>query len=345
VKSIISIVFGSKTSEEQLKHWRYWHARQHITKQRIIDIADYKESNMLREIQEFSHNAISFIWDVNTNPENGQHEGAKIFISANCLSTDFSAQKGIKGMALNLQIDSYGESEKGEWDCVHRGTSQIKIFCDKGAERKIRDEERKCRQEALAQNPVLNVSDIKRQEKVTFMTMNEIESVEEPPFYFKPELSSGRALPSHSIDTPPAAKRARLTENASPIPTSLFATSPQPTASITSNGLTPSPPPPKAQVAPVEKPVLLYVREEDEEVFDGVMLSKPTKSALLNSLGEKYGVKVDKVRKFYKRSKKGILVKIDDNIIKHYSHEDTFCIKCTDEADGMIKIVLSEVEN
>ena len=62
--------------------------RQHTAKQRVIDIADYKESAMVREISEFSHNAISFVWDVNTV--------AKIYIAVNCLSTDFSAQKGIK---------------------------------------------------------------------------------------------------------------------------------------------------------------------------------------------------------------------------------------------------------
>ena len=51
-------------------------------------LADYKESAMISDINEFSHNAISFTWDVN--------DIAKIFISVNCLSTDFSAQKGIK---------------------------------------------------------------------------------------------------------------------------------------------------------------------------------------------------------------------------------------------------------
>lgn len=51
-------------------------------------LADYKESSMISDINEFSHNAISFTWDVN--------DIAKIFISVNCLSTDFSAQKGIK---------------------------------------------------------------------------------------------------------------------------------------------------------------------------------------------------------------------------------------------------------
>jgi transcription factor CP2-like protein len=43
---------------------------------------------MVCDIYEFSHNAISFLWDINSN--------AKIFVAANCLSTDFSAQKGIK---------------------------------------------------------------------------------------------------------------------------------------------------------------------------------------------------------------------------------------------------------
>ena len=48
---------------------------------------------MISDINEFSHNAISFTWDVN--------DIAKIFISVNCLSTDFSAQKGIK-VCFNL---------------------------------------------------------------------------------------------------------------------------------------------------------------------------------------------------------------------------------------------------
>ena len=50
--------------------------------------ADYKESCMISNIDEIAHNAIAFSWDVN--------DLAKIFISCNCLSTDFSAQKGIK---------------------------------------------------------------------------------------------------------------------------------------------------------------------------------------------------------------------------------------------------------
>ena len=146
VKTVVSIVFANKTNEEQLRHWRYWHARQHITKQRIIDIADYKESNMITEIDEFAHNAISFHWDARAN-SNFNENFAKIYVSTNCLSTDFSSQKGIKGMALILQIDTFLDDK-----CIDRGACQIKCFCDKGAERKIRDEEKKARQELLKTN-------------------------------------------------------------------------------------------------------------------------------------------------------------------------------------------------
>ena len=36
---MVSVVFGDgKPEEEQLRHWKYWHGRQHTAKQRIIDI-------------------------------------------------------------------------------------------------------------------------------------------------------------------------------------------------------------------------------------------------------------------------------------------------------------------
>lgn len=66
----------------------------------------------------------------------------QIFISVNCLSTDFSSQKGVKGLPLNLQIDTYSYNNRSNKP-IHRAYCQIKVFCDKGAERKIRDEERK----------------------------------------------------------------------------------------------------------------------------------------------------------------------------------------------------------
>lgn len=54
----------------------------------------------------------------------------QVFIGVNCLSTDFSSQKGVKGVPLNLQIDTY-DCGSGSSHLVHRAVCQIKIFCDK----------------------------------------------------------------------------------------------------------------------------------------------------------------------------------------------------------------------
>ena len=52
----------------------------------------------------------------------------------------FSTQKGVKGLPLHVQIDTYDDprAEVGASPVYHRGYCQIKIFCDKGAERKLR---------------------------------------------------------------------------------------------------------------------------------------------------------------------------------------------------------------
>ena len=45
VKTVVSVVFGDgKPEEEQLRHWKYWHGRQHTAKQRIIDIGKFKKN-------------------------------------------------------------------------------------------------------------------------------------------------------------------------------------------------------------------------------------------------------------------------------------------------------------
>lgn len=54
----------------------------------------------------------------------------KIFITVNCLSTDFSSQKGVKGLPLMIQIDTYSYNNRSNRP-LHRAYSQIKVFCDK----------------------------------------------------------------------------------------------------------------------------------------------------------------------------------------------------------------------
>ena len=55
VKSVVSVVFGDgKPEDEQLRHWRYWHGRQHTAKQRVIDIGESPYKNFKKFSNFFS---------------------------------------------------------------------------------------------------------------------------------------------------------------------------------------------------------------------------------------------------------------------------------------------------
>merc|ERR1712001_260640 len=88
VKSIIMVVFREgKTTEDDNKCWNFWHTRQHSVKQRILD-ADTKNSvGLSGPIEEISHNALAVYWTP-------YESGAKVNLAVQCLSTDFSTQKG-----------------------------------------------------------------------------------------------------------------------------------------------------------------------------------------------------------------------------------------------------------
>lgn len=62
------VVFGEeKCREDQLKHWKYWHSRQHTAKQRCIDIGKTRSSRSSAQLNscagapsDFSHSSSSF---------------------------------------------------------------------------------------------------------------------------------------------------------------------------------------------------------------------------------------------------------------------------------------------
>uniref|UniRef100_A0A665U9Y3 Grainyhead-like protein 2 homolog n=1 Tax=Echeneis naucrates TaxID=173247 RepID=A0A665U9Y3_ECHNA len=309
VRSVIMVVFSEdKNRDEQLKYWKYWHSRQHTAKQRVLDIADYKESfNTIGNIEEIAYNAISFTWDVN--------EEAKIFITVNCLSTDFSSQKGVKGLPLMIQIDTYSYNNRSNKP-LHRAYSQIKVFCDKGAERKIRDEERKLfRKKSKGKDGSVGVITAPKKSDTTyFKTLSDLEA---QPVLFIPDVHFGNLQRAGQVGV--LVKR-------------MFRPS--------DDDLCPSPH--KQIKEETHKRVLLYVRKETDEVFDALMLKSPTLRGLMDAITEKYGVPTERIAKVYKKSKKGILVNMDDNIIEHYSNEDTFILSIETHADAY-KVTLTEI--
>ncbi|CAL8316469.1 unnamed protein product [Merluccius merluccius] len=315
-RSVVMLVFGEdKAYEDQLKYWRFWQTRQHTAKQRCLDIADYKESfNTISNIEEIAYNGVSFTWDCKSE--------ARIFISVNCLSTDFSPQKGVRGLPLNLQVDTYEVGRHGD-RLVHRAVSQVKVFCDKGAERKIRDEERKQSRRKM-KGLVLDPSgshdkDPVRYFDVTlFTSLSDLDSV---PVLFIPE-GSLRHVRATSLSSALCLQHDDASGQRRP---------------LSQADHTPA----KRQRREVSNRVLLYVRRE-EEVFDALMLNTPTLSGLLEAVNEKYDVPLERFGNVYKRCKKGMLLNVDDNIIQHCSNEDTFQIHM-EEVGGQIILTLTEI--
>ncbi|XP_026155874.1 grainyhead-like protein 3 homolog [Mastacembelus armatus] len=315
VKTVVMAVFeNDKSPEMQLRFWNHWHARQPTVKQRVIDIADYKEVfSGISNIEEVAFNALSFVW----NPS----EEAKVYIGINSLSTDFSAQKGVKGLPLNLQIDTYDFSS-GTNQLIHRAACQVKIFCDKGAERKMRDEEKK-RSKRRGKNIDANtkslVTSSMSSDCTFFQTLDDHVT---QPVLFIPEthLSSLQRM------------AAPMDENERSSLKRLYPDRDQSSS-------------PHSKQARKEDPqrVLLYVRTGAEEVFDALMLNTPTLSGLQEAISEKYGMQKDTIGKIYKKCKRGIFVNMDDNIIEHYTNQSAFLIEMTEVVAGQFQVTLIEV--
>ncbi|XP_026531772.1 grainyhead-like protein 3 homolog [Notechis scutatus] len=325
VKSVVMVVFDNeKIPMEQLKFWKHWHSRQPTAKQRVIDVADCKENfNTVQHIEEVAYNALSFVWNI--------AEEAKVFIGVNCLSTDFSSQKGVKGVPLNLQIDTYDYST-GTNRLVHRAVCQIKIFCDKGAERKMRDDERK---------------QFRRKGKCLDANNNGLKSCLVSSFrsneitYLKPQSD----LETQPVLFIPNVHFSNLQRCATVLPT---AGAPHDSHSLPLKRSCPSFPdefdPIAAKQAKEEDPqrVLLYVRRESEEVFDALMLKTPDLKGLRNAISEKYGLPEESIYKVYKKCKRGILVNMDNNIIQHYSNHMAFLLDVV-EAEEKFQVTLKEL--
>uniref|UniRef100_A0A8C6SC37 Grainyhead-like transcription factor 2b n=1 Tax=Neogobius melanostomus TaxID=47308 RepID=A0A8C6SC37_9GOBI len=300
VRSVVMVVFSEdKNRDEQLKYWKYWHSRQHTAKQRVLDIGPTKTKH---------HFQILILI---------------IFITVNCLSTDFSSQKGVKGLPLMIQIDTYSYNNRSNKP-LHRAYLQIKVFCDK----KIRDEERKLfRKKSKGKDGGVGVITVPKKSDTTyFKTMTDLEA---QPVLFIPDVHFGNLQRAGQVFT---FNTEEIDREGGVLVKRMFRSS--------NEDLCPSPH--KQMKEDTHKRVLLYVRKETDEVFDALMLKSPTLRGLMDAISEKYGVPPERIAKVYKKSKKGILVNMDDNIVEHYSNEDTFILNIDGCGDGF-KITLQEI--
>ncbi|CAM9326081.1 unnamed protein product [Lampetra planeri] len=248
VRSVIMVVFSEdKNRDEQLKYWKYWHSRQHTAKQRVLDIADYKESfNTIGNIEEIA----------------------------------------LQRRLLHLGRERRGQGRRSR--CDHRP---------------------------------------KKSDTTYFKTMSDLEA---QPVLFIPDVHFGNLQRAGQVFTFNTEEIDR--EGESVLVKRMFRPSDE--------DLCPSPQ--KQIKEETQKRVLLYVRKETDEVFDALMLKSPTLRGLMDASQRNTVVPLEKIAKVYKKSKKGILVNMDDNIIEHYSNEDTFILDFESYADAY-KITLTEI--
>ena len=312
VKSVVMLVFrDAKNPEDEVNAWEFWHQRQPTSKQRIIDAEtnNMSEECGIQQIEDVSYNAIAVYWNPLQKP-------AFISIAVQCLSTDFSLQKGVKGLPLHLQVDTYVKNPAdGEYDIVHRGYCQVKVFCDKGAERKFRQEERRAsRKVAAAGQRVLEMYH-QCQERSEFYSMADLSRV---PVLYTPSPNSHNGQNQNLFNGPVLGSNAVLKPNGPPSG-EVGAVTAAGLAEVKRRKTTP----------PTDARMVVYVRQENEEIYTPLHLVPPTVPGLARAIESKYNVSASAIRYLYRRNKKGITAKLDDDLLKFYCNEDTFLMQVT----------------
>ncbi|KAM7343067.1 grainy head isoform 8-T10 [Cochliomyia hominivorax] len=349
VKSVIMLMFREeKSPEDEIKAWQFWHSRQHSVKQRILD-ADTKNSvGLVGCIEEVSHNAIAVYW-------NPLESSAKINIAVQCLSTDFSSQKGVKGLPLHVQIDTFEDPR--DTQVFHRGYCQIKVFCDKGAERKTRDEERRAAKRKMTATGRKKLDELYHPvtDRSEFYTMQDLTK---PPVLFSPADDLDKGFYGHESDGAPDLKGASpflLHGQKVATPTLKFHNHFPPDMQtdkkdhILDQGLTMGefgPPLKRGRMTPpTSERVMLYVRQENEDVYTPLHVVPPTTIGLLNAIENKYKISTTSINNIYRTNKKGITAKIDDDMISYYCNEDIFLLEVQQLEEELYDITLTELPN
>lgn len=260
-------------------------------------------------IEEVAHNAIAVYW-------NPLESSAKINVAVQCLSTDFSSQKGVKGLPLHIQVDTYEDPPPHTHTYTppsHRGYCQIKVFCDKGAERKTRDEERRAAKRKMTATGRKKLDELYHSvtERSEFYSMVDLHK---PPVLFSPPAE-------HTIDKVQELQGSVLQG----VQQGLAGT----VVSGVGNRLHLQQQPPHLRPTDAEERVMLYVRQESEDVYTPLHVTPPTVQGLLNAIESKYKIASSSINNLYRKNTKGITAKIDDDMIRYYVDEDLFLLEVT----------------
>uniref|UniRef100_A0A915KYP7 Grh/CP2 DB domain-containing protein n=1 Tax=Romanomermis culicivorax TaxID=13658 RepID=A0A915KYP7_ROMCU len=306
VKSIMLLVFREEKSyEDEIKCWQFWHSRQHSAKQRILDVDAKNSTGVIGAIEEVAHNAIAFYW-------NPTEQIVKVNVGVQCLSTDFSNQKGVKGLPLHLQVDTFDEAYSKSVP-FHRGYCQVKIFCDKINEIDFRI----CSKGCVFRNC---------NRCIDYFGMNEVYQS----FYlavlclylmpFAMQGANRKMLHEQRRDEKRRLNGRKKTDDEyhEPCERSPF----YHMSNLSKPAVLFVPPEDYDRV----NKMMIYVRKQDEEIFTPLHLVPPNLQGLANAISEKFNLKSSQITGLFRQNLKGYTIKMDDDMVQYYCNEDSFVI-------------------
>ena len=99
VTSIVTLQFREKKErEEAMSAFEFWYSRpQQTNKVRLLEVDTKSSAGLVGDVNEVAHNAVLVRWSPLISAVNLQ-------IAIRCLSTDFTSQKGVKGIPLHIQV-------------------------------------------------------------------------------------------------------------------------------------------------------------------------------------------------------------------------------------------------
>uniref|UniRef100_A0A182J3R4 GRHL1/CP2 C-terminal domain-containing protein n=1 Tax=Anopheles atroparvus TaxID=41427 RepID=A0A182J3R4_ANOAO len=94
---------------------------------------------------------------------------------------------------------------------------------------------------------------------------------------------------------------------------------------------------------PLSERVMLYVRQDNEDVYTPLHVVPPSTVGLLNAIENKFKISSSRINTIYRKNKKGITARIDDEMIRHYCNEDIFTLEVQRYEEDLYDITLTEL--
>ncbi|KAG9305183.1 hypothetical protein G9A89_010691 [Geosiphon pyriformis] len=322
--SIIKVMFHDDAHRKMAStYWSFWLTQQASPKTaRAIDI-DKAASTGIKNVEIKAFDRVQFQW-------NGK-KSAKIFLRFNCLSTDFSRIKGVKGIPLRIHVETKSDIGSNS-QTLEKSFAKIKLFRDKGAERKNKDDQKhlekmceKMRGKIQETTPMMMM--YAQPNSVTMfndITGNnessddeEVLSLSESLNNLDPDVDGGELMNVH------LGKRRRF--------------------SLGSDFLEPLDCDPNYIPMRKRRAVLcIYIKLTTEAVYRAVYLNHLTVQDLIAKLAEKLDIQAQLVTNVTRYTKRNIAVRVDDELVHQIEDEQDMEIDCQmSQQDGSFQLRLT----